>query len=134
METIIVAARMVSGKSSKKLVKNRLTIIRDNEDSTPAIGLLAPASALTTVRDKLPVTANAELIPALILATTSAIRSCLLFKLLRYCKAVAWAMESDSTKLIMAIMAAPGNRLITRSQFQCGKDNGGKPDGISPTV
>ena len=34
----------------------------------------------------------------------------------------------------MAIMAAPGRSIKTRSKFQCGRRIGGKPEGISPTV
>ena len=59
----------------KEAGKNRLTTTINKEDNTPAKGVLAPASALTTVRDRLPVTGKAELIPALILATPSAISS-----------------------------------------------------------
>ncbi len=54
------------------------------EDRTPAIGVFAPASALTTVRDKLPETAKPEFMPAAILAKPRAISSWLLFRSSRF--------------------------------------------------
>ena len=47
----------------------------NKDDKTPAIGVFAPASALTTVRDKLPETGNPAFIPAAMLAKPSAISS-----------------------------------------------------------
>ena len=60
----MVAAKTASGKSWKNPVKYKLTITITMEENTPAIGVFAPASALTTVRDKLPVTGQEELTPA----------------------------------------------------------------------
>ena len=75
METIIVAAKMTKGKSLKKPVKYKVTNIINSDEITPAKGVFAPASALTTVRDKLPVTGKAVVKPALILARPNAMSS-----------------------------------------------------------
>ena len=72
---MMVALKTASGNSRNALVKYMLTTIINNDDRTPAIGVFAPASALTTVRDKLPVTGNAEDKPAPILASPNAISS-----------------------------------------------------------
>ena len=80
IETIIVAARIESGSKANSSVKYKLTITMRIEEITPAIGVLAPASALTTVRDRLPDTGKAELIPAPKLARPSA-------QVLDYCSA-----------------------------------------------
>ena len=75
METKIVAANTVRGRVSKIPVKYKQTKIIVREERTPEIGVFAPASLLTTVRDKLPETANPIFIPAAILAKPRAISS-----------------------------------------------------------
>ena len=106
---MMVAASIANGSSLNTPVKYKLTTTIKIEDKTPAIGVLAPASALTTVRERLPVTGNEALTPALIFANPSAISSWLLLSLLRCWNAVACAIEIDSTKLTIVIIAAPGN-------------------------
>ena len=102
--------------------------------NTPAAGVCAPASKLTTEREKPPVTGKPPekaddtlLAPRAINSWSGTIRC-------RRLAASVWPTDTDSTKPTTLMSRAGTNSDCHRPMSRLGRLNGGRPCGTSPTI
>ena len=100
----------------------------------PESGERAPASALTAVREKPPVTGKAPESALAILAAPSPRSSALVLMRCRFLLAKAWAMETLSTKPIKLMASAGNHSLFTIEKSMVGTCSTGNPPGRAPTT
>ena len=102
--------------------------------NTPAMGLRAPASKLTTERENPPVTGKPPLTPDARLAAPRPTSSALLSTRWRRLAARVWATDTDSTKPIRLISNAGSASWPHTAASNAGKDSPGRPPGMAPTT
>ena len=133
----MVAASTASGSACSQGVKNSAVTSKKPAVNTFTSGERAPASACTTVREKLAPTAKPPLMPAIKLAPPMARISALVSMRSRRLAAMLWAIDTCSTKVSTAISTAGSSsacQVPKPTPSTVPKVKGGKPDGTAPTT
>src|SRR5210317_429334 len=125
--TMTVAARTALGKNSNNGVKNKAVSAIMTAVMTPAKGVLAPASKLTTEREKPPVTGNPPETAEAILAEPRATSSWLGLMRWRLFAARVLPTDTDSTKPMMVISNADTASSDHKPRSKAGTQREGSP-------
>ncbi len=132
--TMMVAARVARGRWVSRGVSSSVAPPMPSAVKAPAAGVAAPASALTTEREKPPVTGMPpeKAAPRLAVPSPASSWSGSMRSRRRAASVSATEMDSTNPTMLISSAATPSSRQSPTSMD--GRVRGGRPDGIAPTT